>query len=140
MVKHKKLWMGIICVLIIAVAICGKHFMSFHIFSSQVDSINESEIEFLSDYYVDDAENIENRMLTDDEKELLLSYRALTEYMEYTYSDLSYSVTDVLPSAFSDLDYDMYCVLINGSKEYTFHTIKDDSGIYVVVYDEYLYT
>lgn len=69
-------------------------------------------------------------MLTIDQNYLIASFRTLEEYIDNTYSDLSYHLTGVLPAQKTSLPY----------REYTFRVQAEDDKFYSVIYDEFLTT
>lgn len=136
--RHKIL--AVIFIVILVLAAFDHTLFSTHLFGEKDDTLTESEISFLSDYYVEDKDSIQHKILISDQRKLLCSYRALERYINCTYSDVTFSAVDVLPSSASGMDYDMYSVSVNGSKEYLFHVSRSAEGKYEVTYDEYAYS
>lgn len=137
--NRKRFFIMIIIVLLV-VFLCEYSIFSIKLNSKHVKDINEVELEMLTSYYVDDEKNIKNGMLTIDQNYLLASFRTLEEYIDNTYSDLSYHLTGVLPAQKTSLPYDEFYISINGGREYTFRVQAEDDKFYSVIYDEFLTT
>lgn len=127
---------------VILIMACGCSFVAFtiHPFSQKEKTLNEKEIAFLSEYYIEDKDNIKAKYLTLEEVETLKSLRALQLYLDSNYTDISYRPTEILPNSESGLGYDLYYVEINATREYVFHVATSSGQDYQVTYDEFSYS
>lgn len=143
MLVRRSRWLILTIVsLILIMMICGCSLvtLSMHPFSKKDETLNEKEIEFLSEYYVNDKKTLRAKLLTTEEAETLKSLRALELYIDSNYTELSYKPTEILPASVSGMEYDLYYVAINGGKEYVFHVKKVQNDEYQVTYDEFSHT